>query len=176
MGVAVGVLGWAVGWMSRSTGDAAMVMRGLVPPPPSVSPPSPSRWMSTAQRQHLIQTAANEELLVGIKTKVDALTVAPHPTKVTEAQNINAHTEVKKQLGKRLTPEWLALNGLTSLTEETVPALLLEFTGALQEVGSEASSTILAPLVTEHTAASATPKPATLRENKRRLGEGADGS
>ncbi len=34
--------------------------------------------ISTAQRQHLIQTAANEELLVGIKTKVDALTVA-HP-------------------------------------------------------------------------------------------------
>ena len=38
------------------------------------------------------------------------------------------------------------------------------------------TSTILAPLDTDHTAASTTPKPASLREKKRLLGEGADGS
>ena len=56
--------------------------------------------ISTAQRQHIIQSAAKEELLVGIKTEVDALAVAPQPTKVTEAQNINAHTEVKESAGQ----------------------------------------------------------------------------
>ena len=56
--------------------------------------------ISTAQRQHIIQSAAKEELLVGIKTEVDALTVTPQPTKVTEAQNINAHTEVKEAAGQ----------------------------------------------------------------------------
>ena len=36
--------------------------------------------ISTAQRQHLLQSATNEELLVGLQTKVDALTTAPPPT------------------------------------------------------------------------------------------------
>ena len=105
--------------------------------------------ISTAQRQHLTQTAANEELLVGIKTLVDALTVAPPPAKITEAQNQQAQAASKKQLGKRLTKEWLHLNGLAGITEETVVALLQEFTGALQEAGTEVSSAILAPPTTE---------------------------
>ena len=58
--------------------------------------------ISTAQRQHLIQTATNEELLVGIKTKVDALTIAPPPAKISEAQNQYAQAAFKLQLGKRL--------------------------------------------------------------------------
>ena len=46
--------------------------------------------ISTAQRQHLLQSATNEELPVGLQTKVDALTTAPPPTKVTEAQATDA--------------------------------------------------------------------------------------
>ena len=132
--------------------------------------------ISTAQWQRLTQTAANEELLVGIKTKVDALTVAPPPAKITEAQNQHAQAAFKLQLGKRLTQEWLQLNGVAGITEETVVALLQDFTGALQEAGSEVSSAILAPPTPKPQTTSDKPKPTTLGEKKRLLGEGADGS
>ena len=71
--------------------------------------------ISTAQRQHLLQSATNEELLVGLQTKVDALTAAPLPTKITEAQATDAQQVLQQQLGKRLTTEWLQLNGLAGI-------------------------------------------------------------
>ena len=88
------------------------------------------------------------------------------PTKVTEAQNQHAEEALKLQLGKRLTQEWLLLNGPSGLTEETAVALLQEFTGALPDAGPDVSSAILAPLAPEPRPDSDKPKPATLGEKK----------
>ena len=118
--------------------------------------------ISSAQCLHVQQTATNEELLVGLQTKVDALTMAPPPSKVSYAQASDAQSCLKQQLGKRLSAEWLASNGMTGITEQAVSALLAEFTSALREAGPGVSSTILAPA----------PKAATtMGERKRAFGQ-----
>ncbi len=118
--------------------------------------------ISSAQCLHVQQTATKEELLVGLQTKVDALTMAPPPSKVSYAQASDAQSCLKQQLGKRLSAEWLASNGMTGITEQAVSALLAEFTSALREAGPGVSSTILAPA----------PKAATtMGERKRALGQ-----
>ena len=117
--------------------------------------------ISSAQRLHLQQTATNEELLVGLQTKVEALTVAPPPSKVSQAQASDAQMCLKQQLGKRLSAEWLATNGMTGITEQAVSALLAEFTTALRDAGPAVASTLLAPTAT------------TVGERKRLLGQDA---
>ena len=132
--------------------------------------------ISTAQRQHLLQSATNEELLVGLQTRVDALTTAPPPTKVTEAKATDAQRVLQQQLGKRLTTEWLQLNGLAGISEASVAALMVEFTSALVDAGPTVTTTRLAPKSSSSSNGSAEPKPATVGERKRILGEGASGS
>ena len=121
--------------------------------------------ISSAQRLQVQQAAANEELLVSLQTKVDALTMAPPPSRVSLAQASDAQTCLKQQLGKRLSAEWLASNGMTGITEQAVSALLAEFTTALREAGPAVSSTILAPAWKAAT---------TMGERERALGQ--DGS
>ena len=130
--------------------------------------------ISTAQRQHMLQSATNEELLVAFQVKVDALTTTPPPTNVTEAQSTDA--QLQQQLGKRLTTEWLQLNGLAGISEASVAALMVEFTGALLDAGPTVTTTLLAPISTSSGSGTAEPKPATLGERKRNLGKGASGS
>ena len=118
--------------------------------------------ISSAQCLQVQQTAANEELLVSLQTKVDALTMAPPPNRVSTAQASDAQTCLKQQLGKRLSAEWLANNGMTGITEQAVSALLAEFTAAMREAGPAISSTILAPAWKAAT---------TMGERKRALGQ-----
>ena len=127
--------------------------------------------ISTAQRLHLLQTATNEELLVGLQSKVEAITAAPPPSKVTQAQATDAMQCLQQQLGKRLSADWLAHNGMAGITEQAVAALLAEFTTALRDAGPAVASTLLATTVPSTTPAQADTLVATVGERKRRLGE-----
>ena len=131
--------------------------------------------ISTAQRQHLLQSATNEELLVGLQTKVDALTTTLPPTKITEAHATDAQHALQQQLGKRLTTEWLQLNGMAGISEASVATLLVEFTTALIDAGPTVSTTFLAPKFPPSSNCSAEPTPTTVGERKRIRGEGASG-
>ena len=132
--------------------------------------------ITTAQRQHLLQTATNEELLVGLQSKVDAITAAPPPSKVTEAQATDAQHTLQQQLGKRLTTEWLQLNGLAGISEQSAAALLAEFTTALKDAGPAVSTTLLATAAASSGNGASDPKPSTVGDSKRQLGESASGS
>ena len=132
--------------------------------------------ISTAQRVHLLQTATNEELLVGLQAKVDAITAAPTPSKVTEAQATDAQHTLQLQLGKRLTTEWLQLHGIAGISEQSVAALLVEFTTALKDAGPVVATTLLATPATSSNDGASEDNPTTLVNRKRRLGEGASGS
>ena len=118
--------------------------------------------ISSAQGLHVQQTAANEELLVSLQVKVDSMTMAPPPSRVSSAQASDAQTCLKLQLGKRLSADWLASNGMTGITEQAVSALLAEFTAAMRDAGPAVSSTILAPAWKAAT---------TMGERKRALGQ-----
>ena len=132
--------------------------------------------ISTAQRVHLLQTATNEELLVGLQAKVDAIIAAPTPSKVTEAQATDAQHSLQQQLGKTLTTEWLQLHGMAGISEQSVSALLAVFTAALKDAGPAAASTLLAPTTSATTTGASDLKPATVGDRKGQLGEGASGS
>ena len=118
--------------------------------------------ISSAQGLHVQQTAANEELLVSLQVKVDSLTMAPPPSRVSSAQASDAQICLKQQLGKRLSADWLASNGMTGITEQAVSALLAEFTAAMRDAGPAISNTILAPAWKAAT---------TMGERKRALGQ-----
>ena len=113
---------------------------------------------------------------MGLQAKVDALTTTPPPAKVTEAQSTGGQLAFQQQLGKRLTTEWLQLNGLAGISEASVAALMLEFTGALLDAGPTVSITLLAPKSSPNSTGTTEPRPTTLGERKRNLGEGASGS
>ena len=107
---------------------------------------------------------------------MDALTAAPLPTKITEAQATDAQQVLQQQLGKRLTTEWLQLNGLAGISEASVAALMVEFTSALADAGPTVTTTLLAPKSSSSSTGNAEPTPATVGERKRIRGEGANGS
>ena len=107
---------------------------------------------------------------------MDALTTAPPPTKVTEAQATNAQHVLQQQLGTRLTTEWLQLNGLAGISEASVAALTVEFTSALADAGPTVTTTLLAPKSSSSSNGSAEPMPTTVGERKRTRDEGANGS
>ena len=125
---------------------------------------------------HLLQTATNEELLVGLQAKVEAITAAPSPGKVTEAQATDAQHCLQQQLGKTLTTEWLQLHGMAGISEQSVSALLVVFTTTLKDAGPGVTSTLLAPTTAATSTGAAVPKPATVGDRKRQLGESASGS
>ncbi len=98
------------------------------------------------------------------------------PSKVTEAQATDAQHTLQQQLGKRLTTEWLQLNGMAGISEASVAALLVEFTTALIDAGPTVTSTLFAPKATTSSSGVSEPKPATVGDRKRQLGAGANGS
>ena len=90
---------------------------------------------------------------------------------MTQAQATDAKQCLQQQLGKRLSAEWLANNGMTGITEQAVAALLAEFTTALRDAGPAVASTLLAPTASTSTPTQAAASAVTLGDRKRRLGE-----
>ncbi len=65
---------------------------------------------------------------------------------------------------------------MAGISEASVAALMVEFTSALVDAGPTVTTTLLAPKSSSSSNGSAEPKPATVGERKRTLGEGASGS
>ena len=80
---------------------------------------------------------------------------------------------LKQQLGKRLSAEWLATNGMTGITEQAVSALLAEFATALRDAGPAVASTLLAPTASTSTTPQSDAMVVTVGERKRLLGQDA---